>query len=346
MTLLAKTVWRCIWPSWDRGEEARALALFKAHPPGGITLFRRHVPDLQTTGELNRKILTATALATRIAIDEEGGPVRRLPPPFPAFPAAASWEQLGYSAAQVEREHWRLGRLLVALGFAIDFAPVADLCFDVNHPALKDRCFSASPQKAAELVTAAVRGLQAAGLSACAKHFPGHGAVALDSHINLDTLERSPSQVAATELISFRAAFANQVALTMAAHFKWPSFDHQQPTTFSAKLIELLRRDLAYSGVILTDDLEMGAIAANWPKDEAALMALSAGYDAVLYCKSIETAERAAEFVIREAERSPALRAHLMVASARIDHLAVTPASAIQTPAQLATLINQVNWNT
>lgn len=345
MTLLAKLAWRSIWPSWLEGEQSRALTLFKGRPPGAVTLFRRHVPDLPTTLELNRKILSATGAKTRIAVDEEGGPVRRLPAPFPSFPAGESWERLGRGPAEVEREHERLGRLLAALGFAIDFAPVADLCFDVNHPALKGRCFSADPAIAADLVAAAVRGLQSAGISACAKHFPGHGAIALDSHIDLDSLQRTPAQVAAAEFVSFRAAFANRVALVMAAHFKWPSFDAQQPTTFSAKLIGLLRQDLGYGGVILTDDLEMGAIAAHWPKDEAALLALSAGYDAVLYCKSIETAERAAEIVTREAERSPALRAHLTAASARIDRLAVVPLEGLRPPERLAQLVGQVAWS-
>lgn len=324
MTKLQALVWRCIWPSWLDGEAAAAMAAFKKYPPGAVTLFKRHVPTLAETQATTAAILTASDGRTRIAVDEEGGPVRRLPAPFPEFPAAASW----FAAADVESiepRHRELGQQLAALGFAIDFSPVADLCFDVAHPALAGRCFASEPEAAADAVAKAVRGLQSGGVAACAKHFPGHGAVALDSHLALDTLHRSVAQVTHAEFLPFRAAIEAGVHLIMAAHFNWPHLDPAGPTTFSRPLLALLRRELGFAGVVLTDDLEMGAIAARWPTDEAALLALTAGYDAVLFCKSIVAAERAVETCVREAERSLALREQVSTAAAKIDRLPQVP---------------------
>lgn len=320
MTTLEIRVWRSVWPSWHEDETEAALRQFAAAPPGAVTLFGRHLPDLQATVALNTRILNVTAGETRIAVDEEGGPVRRLPYPFPAFPAAAVWAAT--TAPEVLQVHAAdLGRRLRALGFAIDFAPVADLELLPEHPALRDRCYGSDPNHAARCVAAVARGLVSAGLNACVKHFPGHGAVPADSHVDLATLDADLETVRRREWLTFRAGLAAGAGMVMTGHFVWPAVDPKGPTTFSSALIRLLRHELGFGGVIISDDVEMGALAKRWPPDEAALLALAAGHDAVLLCHRFETACQAVATIVREAERSPALRAHLEAAAARIARL-------------------------
>ncbi|RMF18696.1 MAG: hypothetical protein D6761_01965 [Candidatus Dadabacteria bacterium] len=325
-TPLARLVWRCIWPSWYEEDWMRVRRALQTHPPGGVTLFSRHLPDPEACCDLNRQILLLSHGATRVAVDQEGGPVQRLPEPLPRFPAAASWAIRGENVRPVFDAHCWLGELLRRLGFAIDFAPVADLEFDPDHAALRRRCFGGpnEPSTVAR-VAAAVEGLRAAGLEACAKHFPGHGAVASDSHVELDVLDIDLETAQRREWIPFRAAIASGVQLVMVGHFRWPAICGDGPTTFSRPLFERLRGELGFAGVIVSDDLEMGAIARQWAPDEAALLALTSGQDVALFCHRFETAEQAAELCIREAERSAAFRAMLHDAAGRIERLRQVP---------------------
>lgn len=319
MIALERQVWRCLWVSDHPEERPRSLRRMAAAPPGGFVLFARHWPELAAGIAAIHDLGNQTDGRVRIAIDEEGGPVRRMPPPFPAFPAASVWA--GRRPAELRQAARALGQRLAACGISVDFAPVADLELDAEHPALRGRCYGRDPDAAAARVAAMTTGLQDAGLAACAKHFPGHGSIGTDSHLQLDELTRSRNELEIADWVPFRAAIEAGVACIMAAHLRWAGLPGSPLSTTSAELVHLLRRDLGFDGLLLTDDLEMGAIANRWSPAEIAVEAIGAGYDAVLLCHSFGVAEEVAEALTRAAERSPALRRRLGEAESRLDRL-------------------------
>src|SRR5262249_51468257 len=151
---------------------------------------------------------------------------------------------------------------LRAVGITLDYAPVLDVLSNPKNPVIGDRALAETPQDVARLGAAIIRTLQAEGVAACGKHFPGHGDTSTDSHEELPLVEHPPDRLQAVELVPFRAAIDAEVATIMTAHLLIPSLDDQRPATLSKRIIhDLLRVELGYQGVILSDDLEMKAIA-------------------------------------------------------------------------------------
>lgn len=343
-TPLERLAWRAIWASDKDDAEANVARALRRHPPAGFVVFRRHLPELAAGLARIDGILAATDGATRVAIDEEGGPVRRMPSPFPSFPAAATWAKSSQPPSRLEADANELGRRLRACGIAVDLAPVADLGLDPEHPALRGRCFSDDPVEAARWVAAMTRGLRAGGVAACVKHFPGHGGVGNDSHVELDTLDRDLETVRNADWIPFRSAIAAGAELMMTAHLRWPVLGGEPLSTANPRLVALVRDELAFTGLLVTDDLEMGAIVGHAAPEEVATAAIGAGYDGVLTCHEFTRAEAIAEALTREAERSPALRARLYEAAAKVDRLPTAPRPR-QDATALAELAAPVEWH-
>lgn len=227
-----------------------------------------------------------------MAIDEEGGRVRRLPPPATVFPspravAAAADDDLA-------RRRWRAGAVeLAAVGVTTNFAPVADLGNPLN-PVLGDRTFAEEPRAVAHHAALAVRGLREGGVAAVAKHFPGHGATAVDSH---DELPVVPLTRAALEphLDAFRMLLATEPpAGIMAAHLLVRALDRERPATLSPTILTgILRQELGYEGAIVTDSLSMAGIRTGAGDPEVAVAALAAGADVLLTPPDLSRAVRA-----------------------------------------------------
>jgi beta-N-acetylhexosaminidase len=173
---------------------------------------------------------------------------------------------------------------LRAVGISLDFAPVLDVHTNPANPVIGDRALSQDARLAALLGAAVVRELQNAGLAACGKHFPGHGDTTVDSHVDLPIVEHGPDRLRAIEFEPFRAAITAGVACMMTGHVLVPSLDERRPATLSAPILRLLRDELGFGGVILTDDLEMQAVRARWTPGESAVQAVAAGCDGVLVC--------------------------------------------------------------
>jgi beta-N-acetylhexosaminidase len=185
--------------------------------------------------------------------------------------------------SQVEAMYTVFGRELQALGVAGDLAPVADVNANPRNPIIGTRSFGQDPQRVAAAVAAAVRGLHAGGSRACAKHFPGHGDTAQDSHRELAIVSRSREQIRNGDLVPFRAAIEAGVDMVMTAHLRYPAFDTEWPATLSPAILEgLLRKELGFKGVILTDSFSMGAIRRVYGTAEAAVRAINAGADLVM----------------------------------------------------------------
>lgn len=264
---------------------------------GGVILFKRNIESAGQLLELTHALQRAAAgsplgLPLLVAIDQEGGRVSRLSGDFTLLPPARNLGRLGDAA--LAREAARaVGRELRAAGVNLNFAPVLDLLTNPGCAVIGDRAFGDDPETVSALGAAFVAGLQEAGVAACAKHFPGIGSMAPDPHETLPSSPLGLDGLRGRELIPFRRAFAPgaDAASAMAAHALFPRIDAERPASLSPRFLrDLLRGEMGYGGLIVTDDLEMGAIpdpvAAAWES-------LLAGADLALICHSEEMQERA-----------------------------------------------------
>ena len=193
---------------------------------------------------------------------------------------------------------------LRAVGVTLDYAPVLDIHTNPKNPVIGDRALAERAEDVARLGRVIIRALQGAGLAACGKHFPGHGDTSTDSHFELPRVDHPPDRLRAIEFEPFRAAIAAQVAFIMTAHVLVPSLDEEKPATLSPHVVQnLLRDELKFDGVILSDDLEMKAVSAHYAVPDAAVDAIRAGCDAVLVCQgSVDLQARTLEALVRAVE--------------------------------------------
>jgi beta-N-acetylhexosaminidase len=203
-----------------------------------------------------------------------------------------------------ERFARALAAELKAVGITLDYAPVLDILTNPANPVIGDRALAERAEDVARLGRIIIRTLQDAGVAACGKHFPGHGDTSVDSHFELPLVEHPPDRLEAVELVPFRAAIEARVASIMTAHILLPALDADRPSTLSPAIVNgMLREALGYDGLILSDDLEMKAIAGRHGIAEATVAAIAAGCDAVLMCGESQDAQATAlEAVIRAVE--------------------------------------------
>jgi beta-N-acetylhexosaminidase len=245
----------------------------------GVTLF---APNMAAGPDALAK-LTATLRAVApdllVAADEEGGDVTRVwydtGSPYPGNAALGAVDDVGLT----ERVHAAIGADLAALGVNLDLAPCLDVLAAPENPVIGTRSFGADPALVARHGAAAVRGLQAAGVAACAKHFPGHGATLLDSHAELAIVPDGLAAVEVRDLPPFRAAVAAGVLAVMPGHLRVAGLTGELPASLSAAAITLLRTSLAFEGVVLSDALEMRAVSDPFGIPGAAVRAMAAGND-------------------------------------------------------------------
>jgi beta-N-acetylhexosaminidase len=252
---------------------------------GGVILFARNIEEPAQVAELCYEASRLVPdLPAWVSIDQEGGRVARLKAPFTEWPPMATLGRSGDDmlAARFARA---LAKELKAVGVTLDYAPVLDVHTNPNNPVIGDRALSAKAADAARLGAAIVRGLQDEGVAACGKHFPGHGDTSADSHLELPLVEHPVERMRDVEFLPFKAAIDAKVATIMTAHVFAPALDEKRPATLSKAVVTgLLRGELRFDGVILSDDLEMKAIAATYAVPEAAVLAIEAGCDGVLIC--------------------------------------------------------------
>ena len=293
------------------GDEIGAFEekLFKDHPFGGFILFSHNLKEPEQIVFLCHSLWkTGSELPPFIAIDQEGGRVHRLPPPFTHFPPAAALGRAG-NADLAYRTGAAMARELSAVGINLNFAPVLDVNSNPSNPIIGDRSLGADPKEVTRLGWETVCGLRDGGVIPCVKHFPGHGDTAKDSHLELPVVKKTLEELRSTELPPFVHACRNQVETLMTAHVLYPALDASHPATLSAWIVgELLRGKLGYDGVVFSDDLEMKAISENYSVEDATGLALLAGIDVLLFGHEIEKAVAAFDFLCREAERSPEVR--------------------------------------
>ena len=239
--------------------ELRSLA--REFGLGGVILFARNIVEPEQVAELAYEAARLVPeLPAWVSVDQEGGRVARLKAPFTEWPPMATLGRSG-DAALAERFARALASELKAVGITLDYAPVLDIHTNPKNPVIGDRALAETAEAVGRLGAAIIRTLQAEGIAACGKHFPGHGDTSTDSHLELPLVEHPPERLREVEFEPFRAAVAADVATIMTAHVLVPSLDEQVPATLSKRIVGMLRGELNYQGVILSDDLEMKAVA-------------------------------------------------------------------------------------
>jgi beta-N-acetylhexosaminidase len=297
---------------------AEEAALLHAHTPAGIILFARNIQDPPQLAALIggvRSILPDAILM----VDQEGGRVARLRPPFwQAHPPARAIGALhARDAAAGLRTAWLTGALIGAqcaqAGFTVAAAPVLDVAAPDGHDVIGDRAYSADPAAVAALGGAVARGLLAAGVQPVGKHFPGHGRARADSHLELPVLDG----VSQADLVPFRANV--WLPWMMTAHIRYTQQDMENPATLSPALTGLIR-SLGFTGVLTTDDLAMHALTGS-PGTRAA-RALAAGCDVALHCSGVLA--DSADLLASISPATDAALARLLAAAAQAAEARVT----------------------
>jgi beta-N-acetylhexosaminidase len=244
---------------------------------GGVILFDKNISAPRQVASLTNALQESARGAGRppllIGVDQEGGPVARLRMGATHFPSAMAFgaarsEALAASAAGIT------ARELRALGLHMNMAPVLDVNNNPANPVIGVRSYGEDPALVARLGTAAIRAMQASGVLATAKHFPGHGDTSQDSHVTLPVVPHAQARLDAVELLPFRAAIRIGVAAVMTAHVVFKALDPDRPATLSPAVLGFLRSDLGFAGLIVTDSMGMRAITDRFPPGEAAVQVL------------------------------------------------------------------------
>lgn len=295
------------WAGANREEETtvndHAREIVQQAEVGGVILLGRNVADdLAVTAATLSELQSLSREPLLVLVDQEGGMVARFVDGVTVFPSnmalgATRDPSLAYRAAAATAEE------LSAIGVNHNLAPCVDVNNNPDNPIIGTRSYGESPELCAEFAAQAVRGYQEHGVIACAKHFPGHGDTAVDSHLALPSVPYPRERLNEVELVPFRAAIAAGIGSIMTTHIMFPALDADRPSTLSHSIITgVLRNDLGFDGVVVTDCMEMKAVADVWGTPEAAVMAIEAGVDLVLVChtRSVqqETREAIAKAVI------------------------------------------------
>ena len=265
--------------------------LFAEADPLGFILFARNCESPAQLGSLVEALRDAVGRSDApVLIDQEGGRVARLGPPhWRKPPAAAAFGALaGRGLASARRAVWLNARLIAAelsaLGVTVDCAPVVDLALSETHAVIGDRAFSGDPAVVAELGRAFCEGLLAGGVLPVIKHIPGHGRARADSHLELPEVSATRETLRATDWLPFKALADQPWAMT--AHLRYSALDARAPATISAKLIgEVIRREIGFDGVLISDDVGMQALEGDLA--ERGKAALAAGCDLILHCSGV-----------------------------------------------------------
>lgn len=254
--------------------------------PGGIILMGSNIETDEQVQELISALQDNTSVPLFIGVDEEGGMVSRL-----GSSAGISMSNVGsmqaIGATGDASNAYTIGETLANnlqdYGFNMDFAPVADVLTNPYNYEIGSRSFGTDASLVADMVSQEITGLQNNGISAVAKHFPGHGGVIGNSHNNLQYVETSVGELRQQEFLAFQAAIEADVDFILVSHLVLTDIEPEYPSTLSEPVVTgLLREELGYEGVIITDSFQMGSITENYSQEEAAVLAIQAGCDMIL----------------------------------------------------------------
>lgn len=283
--------------------DAETAKIFREIQPGGFILFGRNVESPAQLRKLIDDLRDLSETEPIITIDQEGGRVSRLKLIGSEPPNAQQLREKN-DIALIQRHGRITGRLLRIFGFNLDLCPVLDISFDDDADnSLRGRCYGTGVEQVVRNAGAFNDGLRAEGIASCGKHFPGYSAAAIDAHHELPRIERTRAELDAAELAVFRQ-FIGKIDSMMACHAQYPALDFENfPASLSQNIITgLLREEMQFDGLVMTDDLDMGAILNHYGLEETIRLAIAAGNDLAMICHRIESVRAAHETL----ERLPA----------------------------------------
>jgi beta-N-acetylhexosaminidase len=316
---------------------AALRARIAASEVGGVMLFRPNIADPGQVATLVASLRGASPpeAPLLVSIDQEGGVVQRVRAPATVWPPMLAVGEAG-DAARTTAVGRALGEELAALGVGWDFAPVLDVHTNPANPVIGNRAFGTTPETVSAQALAFWRGLRGAGLVGCGKHFPGHGDTRTDSHHELPVVPHDLERLRRVELAPFAAAAVAGMEALMTAHVLYPALDPDRPATLSRRIAtDLLRGELGYRGVLVSDDLGMKAVADRYSIEELAVGAIEAGCDHLLIREPEARQQAAFEAIIRAAEARADFRARVEESAARVAALKAACRVALPAPAAM-----------
>ena len=284
----------------------KVVNLFEDQHAGGIILYG-HRNFWGSSLDNNVKYVNSIKKANRqnsdiplfIGFDEEGGSMSQLPQELMRTPSKGELGNTNDSSLATGIGAGTAKKLKL-LGINTDFGTVLDINTNKNNPIIGVRSYGSTKEKVTEIGINELKAIQNEGVIPTVKHFPGHGDTEVDSHLGLPSLNHDLNRLKSTELVPFQTAINNGVDMVMTAHIMLPQIDKEYPATMSKKILtDLLRDEMGYKGVIITDDLEMQAISKNWDLGEAAIKSVEAGADILLVCHTIENQQKVYNAVVQ-----------------------------------------------
>lgn len=284
----------------------KVVNLFEDQHAGGIILYG-HRNFWGSSLDNNVKYVNSIKKANRqnsdiplfIGFDEEGGSMSQLPQELMRTPSKGELGNTNDSSLATGIGAGTAKKLKL-LGINTDFGTVLDINTNKNNPIIGVRSYGSTKEKVTEFGINELKAIQNEGVIPTVKHFPGHGDTEVDSHLGLPSLNHDLNRLKSTELVPFQTAINNGVDMVMTAHIMLPQIDKEYPATMSKKILtDLLRDEMGYKGVIITDDLEMQAISKNWDLGEAAIKSVEAGADILLVCHTIENQQKVYNAVVQ-----------------------------------------------
>ena len=278
--------------------DRESAALFRKVQPGGFIIFGRNIESAKQLRKLIDELRALSTIEPIITIDQEGGRVSRLRLIGQEPPSARQLREKG--DITLVRQHGDItGRLLRLFGFNLDLCPVLDISFDdAADNSLRGRCYGRDVEEVVRLAGAFNDGLRGQGIASCGKHFPGYSAALVDAHHDLPVIERTRAELDANELAVFRQ-FAGRVDSMMICHGWYPSLEREKTAASLSRRIvtALLREELAFDGLVMTDDLDMGAILNEYGFEETIRRAITAGNDLAMICHRVSAIGEALGYI-------------------------------------------------
>ena len=290
---------------------------------GGVILFSRNVEDVEQVAALNRRIHQLAGDRGHppfVAIDQEGGRVMRIREGVTSIPPMREVGESGIETVADTSEV--IATDLKELGFNLNFAPVLDVDTNPDNPVIGDRAFGSDPDVVARAGGAYLYGHNVAGVVPCGKHFPGHGDTETDSHHELPVLMHEPDRLRDVEFRPFEAAIGAGIPMIMTAHILMPAIDTVRPATFSPAILDnLLREELGFEGVVISDDLEMKAVADRYDIEEMVDLGLETSLDIFLICHTEAKWRKAFETILERAKSDASIRDRVFESAERVRSL-------------------------
>ena len=275
-------IFGCLGPNLLPDEQA----FFRDADPFGFIIFARNVETPDQLYRLTSDLRASLGRDALVLVDQEGGRVQRLRQPYwrdwtPPFDEIAAAPNLATACRRMALRSSLIAAELRAVGIDANCAPVADIATDATHPFLRNRCYGTDATSVAAIARAVADAYLAGGVLPVVKHLPGHGRATGDTHLDLPTVTTDAATLSATDFASFRALA--DLPLAMTAHIVYPAYDAENPATQSSRMIEVIRTDIDFQGLLITDDLNMQALSGTL--SERTKRAMNAGCDIALHCK-------------------------------------------------------------